>query len=340
MRASLNVSQLSVPGRFTGSLAVERGRVLAVVGASGSGKTTLLEALAGVIPASGSIVWDGQELAHLPPQSRPTGLVPQTPIVFPSMTVEQNVGFGLDDSAMPNHIRSARIEIALAEMRISGLASRKPSTLSGGQAQRTALARTLARRPEILLLDEPLAHIDAHLRTDLHEVLVRHTQEHNSATIYATHDVTEAFYVGDEIAILHRGHLLQVAPPQELYARPSSRHVAHILGISNIFSCYVLSNSGGECSVRVADEVLRARGEVSCGPALVCFPPESVHITQCDDGIPGQVLQATFARSNMWYRIQTSFGTVNATGSTHTPLPAGLDVSLSIADPWIIPDDA
>ncbi|MDP9805844.1 ABC-type sugar transport system ATPase subunit [Trueperella bonasi] len=334
----LEVTNLQVSNRFSGTFTVEPGQILAVVGPSGSGKTTLVEAIAGLVPASGSIAWQGKEISKCAPQNRPTALVAQTPVVFPALTVAENVGFALDNANMSEDIRVSRIDIALAEMRITGIADRQPHTLSGGQAQRTALARTLVQRPRILLLDEPLAHVDSHLRIDLQEVLINYTRELGAATIYVTHDVDEAFHVADRIAIIHHGSILQTSDPREVYERPSCRHVAHILGISNIFSCFVTSSSLGECRAQIGNVELSARGDVSRGEALLSFPAESIRFS--DHGlIHGKVMRSVFVRSHLWHDIETSFGTVHASTPTTAHIHRGDHVHFDIDSPWIIPND-
>lgn len=234
--AGLSVSDLRVPGRIEGiTFDIPPGQIMAVVGPSGSGKTTLVRAIAGLVKAFGDISSRGRKFSDLAPQHRPTGLVPQESVLFPQLSVAENVGFGLDDATMPEKKRADRIGIGLAEMNISGLAHTYPETLSGGQRQRVALARTLIRRPEVLLLDEPLAHVDAPSRGAMRHDIMDQVRRHRMSAIYITHDVDEACEVADLLLILKDGTMAQLDSPRAVYDRPASQFVAHSMGNPNVF---------------------------------------------------------------------------------------------------------
>jgi ABC-type Fe3+/spermidine/putrescine transport system ATPase subunit len=216
-------------------LVVARGEVVSLVGASGSGKTTLLRAIAGLVtPDSGEIhlmgdpVWSKRR--RVPAEHRQIGLIFQDYALWPHMTVAQNLSFGLEARHMKSDEIKQRVDHALEVTRLGPLRGRRPSQLSGGQQQRVAIARCLAARPQILLLDEPLSNLDAALRDDLRSEMVRLIRGEGITAIYVTHDQTEAMAVSDRLAVMDRGTIAQFATPQEIYEAPANAFVAQFLG--------------------------------------------------------------------------------------------------------------
>lgn len=360
--AGLTVSDLSVPGRIEGiTFDIPSGHIMAVVGPSGSGKTTLVRAIAGLVKASGHISSRGQRFSDLAPQHRPTGLVPQEPVLFPQLSVAENVGFGLDDVQMAEKKRADLIGIGLAEMNISGLADTYPEVLSGGQRQRVALARTLIRRPEVLLLDEPLAHVDAPSRGAIRHDIMDQVRRHRMSAIYITHDVDEACEVADLLLILKDGKVAQLDSPRAVYERPASQFVAHSMGNPNVFVGQSFSGSAGDgplahsshsaggparelsprqTLVRLGqtDVLFNGRGT---GAVVVCFPPENVTLKRDSSshvvGDKGQIIRVSFARSHMRYDVETEFGTiVAAVPDVDSTFEVGDMVAFSIRRGWII----
>jgi multiple sugar transport system ATP-binding protein len=219
------------------NLRVEAGEFLTLLGPSGCGKTTILRCLAGLEePDGGSIVIgdrvvsDAEGGVFIPPGKRGLGLVFQSYALWPHMTVEQNIAFGLEIQGLKRAEVKERVAQALAEMRLSGMEPRYPGELSGGQQQRVALARMLAARPAIFLLDEPLSNLDARLRTDMRSELKHLHHTAKATTIYVTHDQLEALTMSTRIAVLDKGVLQQVAPPSEVYHTPASLFVADFIG--------------------------------------------------------------------------------------------------------------
>ncbi|HUH06560.1 MAG TPA: ABC transporter ATP-binding protein [Egibacteraceae bacterium] len=216
-------------------LQVEDGSIVALLGSSGCGKTTLLRCIAGLEhPDAGRIRLADRDLngpgAFVPAERRHVGMVFQDWALFPHMTVGRNVGFGLT----PAERRSGRVEEALALVELTGLADRMPAGLSGGQQQRVALARALATRPAVMLLDEPFSNLDAGLRTQIRSEVHRLLQRLQITTVFVTHDQEEAFVVGDEVAVMERGAIVQQAAPAELYDAPATRWVAEFVGDANM----------------------------------------------------------------------------------------------------------
>jgi iron(III) transport system ATP-binding protein len=216
-------------------VSVDAGATLALLGPSGCGKTTLLRIIAGLeVPDEGTVTVGGRELTGsrgvVPPERRRIGMVFQDWALFPHLSVARNVGFGLPRSERRS---SPRIDEALELVGLAGLGDRMPSTLSGGQQQRVALARAIAPRPSVLLLDEPFSNLDATLRskirTEIHQLLV----ELGITTIFVTHDQDEAFVLGDRVAVLRGGRIVQVGSPEELYLRPATRWLADFVGDAN-----------------------------------------------------------------------------------------------------------
>src|SRR5436305_9026633 len=206
------------------SLDIHEREFFALLGPSGCGKTTLLRLLAGFeAPDAGSVTLGGQDLAGMPPYRRPVNMMFQSYALFPHMTVAGNVAFGLKQDGLPKQEITARVEEMLGLVQLRPLAARKPDQLSGGQRQRVALARSLAKRPKVLLLDEPLAALDRKLREETRFELKELQRRLETTFVVVTHDQEEAMTVADRIAVMNSGKLAQVGRPAEIYERPASR---------------------------------------------------------------------------------------------------------------------
>jgi putrescine transport system ATP-binding protein len=217
-------------------LDIYRGELFALLGGSGSGKSTLLRMLAGFErPDAGTMTLDGQDLVAVPPYERPVNMMFQSYALFPHMTVAQNIGYGLRQEGLPRAEIAARVAEMLELVQLKGLDGRRPHALSGGQRQRVALARSLVKRPKLLLLDEPLGALDKSLREATQFELVNIQERTGTTFIMVTHDQEEAMTMASRIAVMTEGRLAQVGTPAEVYEYPTSRFVASFLGTANIF---------------------------------------------------------------------------------------------------------
>ncbi|MBU3750269.1 MAG: polyamine ABC transporter ATP-binding protein, partial [Mycobacterium sp.] len=235
-----------VPAVTGVDLDIPAGQFYSLLGASGCGKTTTLRMIAGFErPDSGSIELDGRNVVNDPPHKRPVNTVFQSYALFPFMTVRDNVAFGLRYQKVAGGEVRSRVDAALELVQMGEFAKRKPGQLSGGQQQRVALARALVLRPRVLLLDEPLGALDAQLRKQLQLELRALQREVGITFVYVTHDQEEALTMSDQIAVLARGRVEQVGPPQEIYAAPATTYVAGFLGAANIFDAEILESTGG-----------------------------------------------------------------------------------------------
>jgi len=224
------------------SLEVHSGEILCLLGRSGSGKSTLLRIIAGLEhPEKGEVVWNGENLANTPAHLRKFGLMFQDYALFPHRNVAENVAFGLEMMGLPKNKISEMVKIALERVNMGAFAQRSVAELSGGEQQRVALARALAAQPRLLMLDEPLAALDRSLRLELQQELSTQLHQAGIPVIYVTHDQEEAVILGDRLAILHDGEIVQNDAPRQVYAAPANRWVAEFLGMKNFVGGQVSS---------------------------------------------------------------------------------------------------
>jgi putative spermidine/putrescine transport system ATP-binding protein len=293
------------------SLDVAEGEFLTILGESGSGKTTLLRIIAGFENATSGEVWMADErLDSLPPYKRRVNTVFQNYALFPHLTVEQNVAYGLRVAKRPETEVSSRVEQALARVKMTAHAKAKPSKISGGQQQRVALARALVNRPQLLLLDEPLSALDANLRRQMQVELKSLQREVGISFVFVTHDQEEAMVMSDRIALLRMGELEQVATPQEIYRRPATAYTAQFIGHTNLLRGEV---RGG--IVRCSS--LSWKAQLPDGLALFSLRPEDIRIvssaapaTSGSVRVRGQVRHQAFHGATELLQVECADGLV------------------------------
>ncbi|MEO8089920.1 MAG: ABC transporter ATP-binding protein [Gemmatimonadales bacterium] len=256
---------------------VAPGERLVLLGASGAGKTTLLRAIAGLAPAeTGRIVIGGRDVTPLPAESRDAVYLHQTPLLFPHLSVFENVAFPLRIRGVEEATLRATVAELLESVRLDGLGRRRTSTLSGGQRHRAALARAMAARPAVLLLDEPLTALDPSLREEVRTTLLSLQAHYRPAMVIVTHDLEDAAVLGDRIGILLGGTIAQLDSPERLFRRPASLPVARFLGIPNIVTGSVEAGQ-----FRSALGSMPVGGELPAGPAAAAFGSEALHADPC-----------------------------------------------------------
>ena len=261
-------------------LTVANGEFFTLLGPSGSGKTTTLRIIAGFEqPDHGTVTLGGEDITRRPPYSRDVNTVFQDYALFPHMTVEQNVGYGLKVKGVPRRERVGQVREVLKMVRLDGYGTRKPVQLSGGQRQRVALARSIVNQPKVLLLDEPLGALDLKLRQEMQVFLKALQQDLGMTFLYVTHDQEEALTMSDHVAVFNEGRIEQVGSPQEIYERPATEFVAGFVGTSNI-----LERNGRRFSIR----------------------PERIELN--GHGEPGVIADAVFVGSFTRYVVDTSAG--------------------------------
>ncbi|HEY6025110.1 MAG TPA: ABC transporter ATP-binding protein [Pseudolabrys sp.] len=258
------------------TLEIAEGEFFALLGPSGCGKTTLLRMLAGFeTPSEGQILLDGEDIAEVPPYRRPVNMMFQTYALFPHLTVEGNIAFGLRQENVSRAEIAERVAEMLALTRLQGFGGRKIDQLSGGQRQRVALARSLIKRPKVLLLDEPLAALDKKLRAETQFELMELQRKLGTTFVIVTHDQEEAMIVADRIAVMDHGRLMQVAAPAEIYERPNSRWVADFIGEVTLIEGRTTSDSIVDTALgrlRVVDAGAAKAG----GPVWLALRPEKI----------------------------------------------------------------
>lgn len=299
------------------SMEIGENEFFALLGPSGCGKTTLLRSIAGFeTPAEGTIDLDGESLLDVPANRRPINLMFQSYALFPHMSVEKNVAYGLEAERISKTEIAARVEDVLTTVGLTSLARRRPSQLSGGQRQRVALARAIIKRPRLLLLDEPLSALDRQVRQEMQFELKRLQHEVGLTFVVVTHDQEEAMSMADRIAVLDHGRVSQIDAPQELYARPADRFVASFIGSATLLEGTLttlgISTELGELPVRHDYD--------SGGPGALVLRPEVVSFVPAGTGrFDGVVLDSTFYGGSTIARLQIDGGRGIVSGS----IPAG-----------------
>jgi putrescine transport system ATP-binding protein len=303
------------------SLQIYKGEMFALVGSSGCGKTSLLRMLAGFAEQTlGRISIDGVDMAGVPPHERPVNMMFQSYALFPHMSVEKNVAYGLKRLALDKAEKQRRVEEALAMVQLGHLGQRRPHQLSGGQRQRVALARALIRRPKVLLLDEPLSALDKKLREQTQFELMNIQDKVGITFVFVTHDQEEAMALSTRIAVMDRGQVIQTGTPAEIYEFPKNRFVADFIGSTNVFSGTVLETAPGRVTVRSSeagcDLVVEEAGRFNPGqPVWVAVRPEKIRLAKepAAEGvnqIRGEVWELGYLGSHSTYRIKIASGQV------------------------------
>jgi iron(III) transport system ATP-binding protein len=331
------------------TLHVGDGEFVAILGPSGCGKTTLLRQVAGFDrPDAGRILIGDAVVSstgrHVPPERRRIGIVFQSYALWPHMSVAENVAYGLSVAGVKDPERARRVDAALALVELQGFGARRPGELSGGQRQRVALARCLVTEPSLVLLDEPLANLDVHLRSAMEDEFARFHERTGTTMVYVTHDQQEAMALADRIAVMDRGRVLQVATPSELYREPADAMVAGFIGAGMVVPVRVVAaDNRGRCDV----DVFGQRTGMRCAPsqragvpAQACVRAADLRLAAHDDGVGVTLERAVYQGGH--FRLET---VVTASPDLRLQLVApepfdpkpGAALSLAVDDGWVIP---
>ena len=302
------------------SLDIESGEFITLLGPSGSGKTTVLRMIAGFEdPDAGSIKLNGEDITHLPPFDRDVNTVFQDYALFPHMSVQENVEYGLRTRKVPKAERAKQALEAIASVKLEETVNRLPHQLSGGQRQRIALARALVLRPRVLLLDEPLGALDRQLREEMQVELKKIQRDAGITFVFVTHDQEEAMRMSDRIVVFNSGRIEQVGTPEQVYEEPRTNFVAGFLGTANIFS------------VDVARKFLGAATTGSIRPERIRLQALGAKIDKDETSVKGTVQEAAFVGANTIYILETDFGVKLTVRKTNTEL-LGQDNSFVAGD--------
>jgi ABC-type Fe3+/spermidine/putrescine transport system ATPase subunit len=316
------------------SLSVEPSEVLALLGPSGCGKTTLLQSIAGfVAPDSGDIRLDGFSILSTPPEQRRTAMLFQQYALFPHMSVRDNVGFGLRMARVPKAEASRRVEQALALVRITQLAERRPGQLSGGQRQRVALARAVVTEPRLLLLDEPLGALDQNLREEMQVELRKLQRNLGLTTVMVTHDQREAIVLSDRIAVMKEGRIEQIGTPLEIHDHPKTRYVATFTGVENLLPGHFLGDGTVELGGRKISGVKATTA--AAGAVTLAIRSEAISVLLPGQGdIDGVIGFVQMLGASVRYEVAIAGNatvTVTEVRRDAAPFESGAAVSLKLA---------
>ena len=285
------------------NLIVESGKINALLGPSGCGKTTTMKMIAGILnPTSGDILFDKTSVLPILPERRGAVMVFQNHLLFPYLSVGDNVGFGLKMRNEKKTVIRKRVEEMLELVKLPGLADRRPKQLSGGQQQRVALARALIVEPKVLLLDEPLSNLDAHLRDEMRELIRGVQKQLDITTIFVTHDQEEAVVLADQIALMFDGVLQQYTTPDLFYDCPATERISRFFGNVN----FIPGNYGDGQIDTVIGKFQADRSAVNTGPAFLSIRPEAIEISRDNQGqneIDGRILSHVYVGTHARYKV-------------------------------------
>jgi len=299
------------------SLEIAKGEIFALLGSSGCGKSTLLRMLGGFdTPTSGRIVLDGRDLATLPPYERPMNMMFQSYALFPHLSVWDNIAFGLKRGSLPKPQIASRVEAMLKLVQLEKFSARKPHQLSGGQQQRVALARSLAKQPQLLLLDEPLGALDKKLREQTQIELVNIIESVGVTCVMVTHDQEEAMTMANRVAVMSEGRLLQVGAPGDIYETPATRFVADFIGNVNLMDGRLVVDEADHCIVDCGDVQHRMGHGITGTPGMavtVALRPEKIQLTREQPAgdfnrVPGEVKEMSYFGSFTVFQLQLASG--------------------------------
>ncbi len=332
------------------SLHIRHGEFVAVLGPSGCGKTTLLRTIAGFEPVSSGTITVGDRLfsspdIHVAPEKRDLGMVFQNYALWPHMSVEENVAYSLKVAGMDRNERRTRTQDALTLVGLGDYATRRPSDLSGGQRQRVALARCLVTRPGVVLLDEPLANLDVHLRAAMEEEFSRFHQHTGATLLYITHDQQEAMAIADRVVVMNEGKVMQFATPQTLYREPANPMVATFIDDGRVIPAQnILPAESGSALAEILGRRVRLRAspdQTAVARAQVCVHAADLRFAQPGEtGIAARITRVIFRGGYHQYDVEP-FSAPELRLSLHSPdgrlWQMGDNVTFIITDGWIIP---
>ena len=301
------------------NLEINQREFFTLLGPSGCGKTTTLRLIAGFeSPSSGKIIINGKDCTDIPPYKRPVHTVFQNYALFPHMTVEQNVAYGLNVKRVPKEEQNVRVQDALSMVQMSRFGKRKPAQLSGGEQQRVALARALVNNPEVILLDEPLGALDLKLRKEMQWELKQLQQEVDITFIYVTHDQEEALSMSNRIAVLSEGGVIQIGPPDEIYNFPNSRFVASFIGDTNFLEIELDEANGFRGTFELGGKTIQAEHPddqmLSKGRGIFAIRPEKIKLLPPraektgDYAISGKIINSVFIGTDIRYMVRIADG--------------------------------
>ncbi|WP_243976402.1 putrescine ABC transporter ATP-binding subunit PotG [Vibrio natriegens] len=299
-------------------LTINQGELFALLGASGCGKSTLLRMLAGFEqPSAGQIILDGEDLAEIPPYRRPVNMMFQSYALFPHMTVADNIAFGLKQDGISRQEINETVKQMLELVHMSDYAKRKPHQLSGGQKQRVALARSLAKKPKLLLLDEPMGALDKNLREKMQLEVVDILERVGVTCVMVTHDQEEAMTMASRMAIMNKGQFVQIGSPESIYEHPNSKFSAKFVGTVNIFEGILENNQNDSCTVRSQDLehpicINEGISGVTGVPVMIAVRPEkmalSTHSNHSVNSCTGIVEDIAYMGNQSIYHVRLPSG--------------------------------
>jgi len=291
----------------------------ALLGPSGCGKTTMMRLLAGFeTPTEGRITIAGEDMSEVPPNRRPVNMMFQSYALFPHMTISENIAFGLKQEKRPRHEINQRVEEMLSLVQLEDFATRKPAQLSGGQRQRVALARSLAKAPKLLLLDEPLGALDKKLREQTQFELMNLQEQLGMTFVIVTHDQEEAMTVASRIAVMDHGEIKQVDTPNAIYETPNSRYVADFIGDVNFIDCIAAERNGEHLQLEAAGSKLEVESELEASPGQALYlalRPEKIEVSkeppeQQQNLLKGQVWDIAYVGNTSTYHVKLDDGSI------------------------------